>query len=111
MRVRIVSWERPGLILSGRRAGQFTLTYGEILTAERPIRGRRRGLLLHTRTSAKPVHLMFEGSQRFEIEERLRRRGVRIVDCWGAIVAPTLLDFEEELDREPSRVRQSSDDA
>ena len=37
--------------------------------------------------------------------------GVRIVDCWGAIIAPTLLDFEDELDRKPVVVRQSYDDA
>jgi hypothetical protein len=45
------------------------------------------------------------------IERGLRFVGVRIVDCWGAIIAPTLLDFEEELAREPLRMRQSSDNA
>jgi hypothetical protein len=37
--------------------------------------------------------------------------GVRIVDCWGAIIAPTLLDFEYELNLKPVLVRQSYDDA
>jgi hypothetical protein len=45
------------------------------------------------------------------VESELRRRGVRIVDLWGCIIAPTLLDFEEELAREPVRMRQSSDSA
>jgi hypothetical protein len=49
--------------------------------------------------------------RRVEIESGLRFVGVRIVDCWGAIIAPTLLDFEEELDRGPGPVRQSPDDA
>jgi hypothetical protein len=45
------------------------------------------------------------------VEHKLRIAGVRVVDCWGAIIAPTLLDFEDELAREPRRVRQLSDDA
>jgi len=80
MKVRIVSWQAHGLIVKGRWAGRFTLTYGEILTAERPIRGTRRGLILHTRTEAKPIRLVFENSERPEIEDGLRRRGVRIVE-------------------------------
>lgn len=45
------------------------------------------------------------------IEDELRRRGVLVVDCWGAIISPTLADFEAELGRGPARVRQSSDSA
>jgi hypothetical protein len=50
-------------------------------------------------------------SRREAIESGLRFVEVRIVDWWGAIIAPTLLDFEEELAREPVRLRQSSDNA
>jgi hypothetical protein len=46
-----------------------------------------------------------------EMESGLRFMGVRTVDCWGAIVAPTYLDFVEELDLEPGHLRQSSDSA
>jgi hypothetical protein len=49
------------------------------------------------------------GLRRESVESGLRFMGVRIVDCWGAIIAPTLLDFEEELAREPVHLRQSSD--
>ena len=106
MRVRIVSFEPRGLIVK-RRRGLFSIAYGEILTAER---SRKRGALhLHTRT-LEPVRVIC-GRGRTLVEDELRRRGVRVVDCWGAIIAPTLLDFEEELAREPIRVRQSSDDA
>src|SRR3954469_23388682 len=106
MRARIVSFERLGLIVKSRSAGQFTISYGEILTAER----LSRGLRLHTRTT-DPVHISGRRSGVMEVEQELRRRGVRVVDRWGAIISPTLADFEEELDRKPVRVRQSSDNA
>ena len=71
----------------------------------------RRGLDLHTRNQIEPVRVRCRRSRLYEVESQLRFLGVRIVDCRGAIIAPTLLDFEEELDREPVRVRQSYDDA
>jgi hypothetical protein len=104
---RIVSFESPGLILRRGRS-RFTVAYGEILTAER-LRSIW-GLRLHTRSS-EPLRVPCRGAARTAIEDELRRRGVRVVDCWGAIVSPTLADFEQELNREPSRVRQSSDNA
>jgi hypothetical protein len=104
---RIVSFEREGLIVS-RRRGRFTIAYGEILTAER-LRAPRRALRLHTRT-ADPVTLSCRRN-RVEVEDELRQRGVRIVDCWGAILAPSLPDFERELIVGPENLRQSYDDA
>ena len=89
------------------RAG-FSLTYREILTCER-IASRRR-LRLHTRTT-ESVTIRCRGERLIGMEDELRRRGVRIVDEWGAIIAPTLTDFEAELAREPMVVRQSSDNA
>src|SRR5688572_7661932 len=106
MRARIVSFEAPGLIVKRRRT-RFTIAYGEILTAERLRSGR--GLLLHTR-SMDGVRVV-RGRDRDEIESELRRRGVRVVDCWGAIIAPTLADFEHALAQEPALMRQSSDNA
>jgi hypothetical protein len=104
---RIVSFEASGLIL--RRGGsRFTVAYGEILTAER-VRSIW-GLRLHSRSS-EPLRIPCRGAARTVIEDELRRRGVRVVDCWGAIISPTLADFQEELDREPVRMRQSSDSA
>jgi hypothetical protein len=91
-----------------RRRQRFTLSYGEILTAERLRSGR--GIRLHTVTS-QPIVVGCRGSARLATENEFRRRGVRVVDEWGAIITPTLSDFEEELARGPIRVRQSSDDA
>jgi predicted HTH domain antitoxin len=105
VRVRIVSFDGPGLIVKARRA-RFTIAYGEILTAER-LRTRRE-LRLHTRMGDD---VRIARGSASSVEDELRRRGVRIVDCWGAIIAPTLLGFEEELAREPVRMRQSSDSA
>lgn len=68
------------------------------------------GLRLHVRPGDS-VWVPCRGARRTALEDQLRRRGVRIVDCWGAIVAPTLLDFEDELARGPKTVRQSSDSA
>lgn len=92
--------------MGGRWRRAFTIAYGEILTAER--RGNRQ-LQLHTLTGHDVTITC--GARREEAETQLRSRGVRIVDRWGAIIAPTLLDFEEELAREPVGVRQSSDNA
>ena len=103
----MLSFEPQGLILRRGRS-RFTVAYGEILTTER-LRSAW-GLRLHTRSS-DPLRLSCGGTERTGIEDELRRRSVRIVDCWGAIIAPTLADFEEELDREPVRMRQSSDSA
>lgn len=97
------------MVVRGRRAGAFAIAYEDILTAER-LRSRL-GLALHTRARLEPVRVRCWGSRREELEGGLRFMGVRIVDCWGAIIAPTLLDFEEELAREPANMRQSSDNA
>ena len=108
MRASIVSYEAAGLILRRLWRRGFTITYGEILTAERL--PSIWGLRLHTRTS-DPVRIACRGQARAAIENELRRRGVRVVDEHGAIIAPTLADFEAELARGPEPMRQSSDDA
>lgn len=107
MRARIVAFERPGLVLRSRRQ-QFTLTYGEILSAERASSGR--SLVLHRRTG-DPLRVACRGDDRVSIENALRDRGVRVVDQFGALITPTLDDFLAELDLEPGRMRQSSDNA
>jgi len=98
-----------GVVIRSRGVDELVILYDQILTAER-LRSRR-GLDLHTRGQLKPVRVRCRRSRLEEFERGLRFMGVRIVDCWGAIIAPTLLDFEEELAREPVRVRQSSDSA
>jgi hypothetical protein len=108
VRASIASFEAAGLILKRPWRRGFTVTYGEILTAERL--PSIWGLRLHTRTS-DPVRIACRGEARAEIEDELRRRGVRVVDEHGAIIAPTLADFEAELTRGPEPMRQSSDDA
>jgi len=95
------------VVLKSRRRGLFVLTHGEIVTAERRA-GQHRGLRLHVRTS-EPIDVSC-GSDQLALEDELRQRGVRVVDGWGCIIAPTLADFEEELMHKP-RVRQSYDDA
>lgn len=107
VRATVRSFETPGLILKGRWRGRFTVAYGEILTAER-LRSRR-ALLLHTRTIDR-VKVACRGDIE-RIESELRRRGVRVVDRWGAIIAPSLADLDAELARNPGAVRQSSDNA
>ena len=87
----------------------MTLSYGEILTAER-LPQAWRGLRLHTRTT-EPLRVRCGRDDRQALENELRRRGVRIVDEWGAMITPSLDDFVAELAREPTRVRQSSDNA
>lgn len=108
MRTRIVEVGRLGIVLKTRRGRPFSITYGEILTAER-LRNLS-GIRLHTRT-LDPVRIRARGAGVLELEAVLRAAGVRIVDCWGALITPTLGDFEEALDLEPVRVRQSSDNA
>lgn len=108
MKGRIVAFGASGVVVKPRFRGRFSIAYGELLTAERC--GRFHGLRLHTRSS-HALGIRCHGKARFALENELRRRGVRVVDCWGAILAPTLLDFIDELDREPVRVRQLSDDA
>jgi hypothetical protein len=108
MRASIVSFERVGLVLRRRWRQTFRIAYGEILSSER-LPGFW-GLRLHTRTT-DPVWIGCWGETRAAIEDQLRSRGVRVVDEYGAIIAPTMEDFEAELAREPKGVRQSSDNA
>lgn len=98
-----------GLVLRLDGSGEITIACGMILTAERL--HSRRGFDLHVQGRLEPVRVRCRRGDCGEIERGLRSVGVRIVDVWGAIIASTLLDFEEELDREPHGVRQSSDDA
>jgi hypothetical protein len=107
VRIKLIRFEGPGLLVKSRWSRPFTIAYGEILTAERS--RSRRSLRLHNR-AADELRL-FCGADLEPIEAELRRRGVRIVDCWGAILAPTLDDFNKELVTGPARLRQSSDDA
>jgi hypothetical protein len=107
MRVRFESLDDRGVAVRARGLGGFIIQFEEILTAER-LRSRR-GLDLHTRTDMKPTRMRCRRRDLEEIESGLRFEGVRVVDCWGAIIAPTLLDFEEELARGPVGMRQSSD--
>lgn len=102
-----MSFEPPGLIVRRWPRGEtFTVTYGEILTAERD---RRQRLVLHTLMAGDLRVTGIRG--RSDVEDELRRRGVRVVDCWGAMITPTLEDFEAELARDPASMRQSSDSA
>lgn len=99
---------RYGLVLKPRIGGRVSVAYGEILTAERLSTGR--GLRLHTRTT-RPLRISSRNAARLALENEFRRRGVRIVDEWGALITPTLDDFLRELARGPERMRQSSDNA
>ena len=107
--MKLIKRDARGVVIRGRRVGEFTVRYEAILTAER-LRSRR-GLDLHTPGNVQPIRIRCRRRDQLILEHNLRIAGVRVVDCWGAIVAPTLLDFEEELDREPASVRQSSDNA
>ncbi len=109
MRFKFVGFDESGLVVRERCSGDRTIPYEEILTAERA--RSRRGVDLHTRRRSEPLRVRCRRAEREAIENGLRFVGVRIVDCWGAIIAPTLLEFEEELAHEPVRVRQSSDNA
>jgi hypothetical protein len=106
--VRILTFETPGLIVQRRPRLKFTIAYREILTAERMASGV--GLRLHTVTGT-PIRIWARGERRKCVEHELRRRGVRVVDEWGAMITPSLADFVDELAREPTGLRQSSDDA
>ena len=109
MRAKIVRFETQGLVLQQRlRRKRFTVTYGEILSAERLRDGQ--GLRLHTRTS-DPIRLVIGKRHTIETESLLRLQGVSVVDCWGALLTPTLADFEDALERGPEPVRQSYDNA
>jgi hypothetical protein len=108
VRTRVVEVGRLGIVLKSRGGQPFSITFGEILTAER-LR-KVSGMRLHTRT-LDPVQIRARGAALLELETILRGAGVRIVDCWGALITPTLADFEDALDQEPVTVRQSSDNA
>lgn len=105
MRVSVVAVEDLGLTLR-RRRDIWTVPFGELLTVERMPSGL--GLRLHVSATSE-MWIWTRGRSRRVLEDRIRQRGVRIVDCWGAIVSPTLADFEAELANEPTPVRQSSD--
>jgi hypothetical protein len=104
-----VEFRGCGVALRGRRTGELEIPYDDIATAER-LRSWR-GLDLHVRGQLSPLRVRCRRRDQLIFEHNFRIAGVRIVDCWGAILAPTLLDFEEELDRERVSVRQSSDSA
>jgi hypothetical protein len=57
------------------------------------------------------VLVVIRAGARLEAEGTFRWMGVRVVDCWGCLLTPTLAEFEEALDPEPVSVRQSSDNA
>jgi hypothetical protein len=108
VRVKILRYEEPGVVVKPRRGNAFTIAYGQILTAERL--PSRRGIRLHTRTT-EPIRVAVRRSALLETEVMLRAWGVRVVDCWGCLLTPTLAEFEEALDQEPVPVRQSYDNA
>jgi hypothetical protein len=108
-RARIVRFELDGVVVDEPGADGVLITFDEVLTAERS--RSARGLELHTQASMEPTRIRCGRGERWAVEDRLRANGVRIVDCWGAIIAPTLADFEYELARTPVRLRQSSDNA
>lgn len=87
----------------------MTIRYSDILTAERS--PRPWGVRLHVVDSLDPVSVACLGRRRVELERELRCSGVRIVDEYGAMITPTVAEFEDELAREPVPVRQSSDNA
>jgi hypothetical protein len=94
-----VRFDDPGLVVRRRfRRRGLTIAYGEILTAERL--PRAKGIRLHTVTT-DPVRLSVRGGAIRETEAALRAQGVRIVDCWGALLTPTLDDFERALEDVP----------
>lgn len=106
--MRIRHFGDRGLVVKPLVGQAFGVAYREILTAERMRAGR--GLRLHTRTT-DPVRVALRGAALVDAEHRLRWMGVRIVDCWGCLLTPTLADFEDALNQEPMAVRQSYDSA
>jgi hypothetical protein len=99
VRFKFARLGEAGVVVRRGRSGELAVPYDEILTAER-LRSLR-GVDLHLRGRMEPVRVLCGRKSREDIESGLRFVGIRIVDCWGAIIAPTLLDFEEELAREP----------
>jgi hypothetical protein len=89
-------------------SSQVALAFSEILTAERM--RNRRGLRFHLR-EREPLVVAIRRRDLWTAEDRLIANGVRVVDWLGAILTHTLSDFDDALDQEPGRVRQSSDDA
>jgi len=108
IRTTALAATRLGLEVKVRWGRRFTIAYAEILTAER-LR-RMSGIRLHT-LGLRPVRIRVGGQALLELEAVLRRRGVRVVDCWGAMITPTISDFERALAEGPGLVRQSSDNA
>jgi hypothetical protein len=106
MRATVLKATPHGLVVKNWRGGRFTVAYGEILTAER-LR-RLSGIRLHT-LGLRPVRVGVRGQALVELEAVLREHGVRTVDCWGAMITPTLSDFERALAEGSTPVRQSSD--
>jgi hypothetical protein len=111
VRLKFIRLDEAGVVLKERRSGELVIAYEEILTAERLRSWRGGGVDLHVRGTIEPVRVRCGRANRQVVESGLRSVGVRIVDCLGAIIAPTLLEFEEELAREPVGVRQLSDNA
>jgi hypothetical protein len=103
-----VQFGEAGVAIRGLLGRRLSLAYGEILTAERLPSGF--GMRLHSRTTDH-LRIWCGGARRNAIEDELRRRGVRIVDEYGAMITPTLGDFEAELACDPQCLRQSSDSA
>lgn len=97
------------MVIKRRRGGARRIPYSEILSAEH--RPTPWGLRLHVRGSLEPLHVACAERQRLNIEERLRSAGVRVVDEYGAMITPTVAEFEKHLAREPEHLRQSSDNA
>jgi hypothetical protein len=109
MFARIESFHRRGLVVRRwPRRERIAIYYGELLTVERRVRSS--GLVLHTRTLGDIRVIGLRGQTR-GVEDELRTRGVRIVDCWGAIIAPTVADFTSALAEKSGFMGQSSDDA
>ena len=104
----VSAFEADCLVLTQRRASA-RIAYRDILTAEH--KPHPWGLRLHLRRRLDPLDIRCTGKRRREIEAELRSSGVRLVDESGAMITPTVADFEAELAREPMRLRQSSDTA
>jgi hypothetical protein len=105
----VESISEGGVHLASRGDADLWIEWDQILTVER---SRSRGCLdFHVRGSKHPLRVRCRRGSRESVEFDLRRHGARVVDCWGSIIVPTHLDFEEELAREPVGMRQSSDSA
>lgn len=91
---RIAALDDSGVVVATRLGAHLVIAFEEILTVER-LRSQR-GFWLHTRSEMKPTRVRCRRRRAWEIEDGLRVEGVRVVDCWGAVIAPTLLDFMDE---------------